>query len=231
MNLISTGLISLAVIAVCALSYWFLDIPVLYLAVSIQGPVKDFFAAITFLGLSTGYLIASGAAFIWYRYVGKKPIFSNMALFVFCAIAVSGILNAVLKYVFGRYRPGMLLDHGLYGFRFFSTGYDYTSFPSGHANTVTALLLALCLISKRFGPASILIVPPLAMSRVVIGSHYLSDVIFGSYLAVVTTLFLREAFEKKGLSISWSPDRPPAGPEGAGPEGAGSEGAGPEGTP
>ncbi len=204
---------SVAVVAACVVSYFFLDLPIALFFASADGPLKEFFAAITYLGESTAYLIISGIAAIWYRLAVKRPLFSNMALFVFVSIAASGTLNALIKYVFGRGRPGILADHGIYGFDFFSAGYDYSSFPSGHANTIAALLTALYLIFPRRGYIYVLAAILPVMSRVVIGAHFLSDIIFGSYLGVVTTMLLEQIFEKNGMLLSERREPAPCGPK------------------
>ncbi len=212
MSLKSISFLSIAAIAVCLLSYFFLDVPIALFFASSDGPVKYFFATITYLGESTVYLLVSATLALWYRLAVKKPVFSNMALFVFASIAVSGTFNALIKYIVGRGRPGILEDHGIYGFDFFSSSYDYSSFPSGHANTIAALLTALYLILPRRNYIYVIAAILPIMSRVVIGAHFLSDIIFGSYLGVVTTILLRRIFKKKGMWRSEKQDPSPDSP-------------------
>lgn len=191
-----------AVVAACAASYLFLDIPMLRMFQSSGlAAFRRLFEVITRLGVSTPWLVLSALAAIWFRYVKKDRTASNTAFFVFASIAVSGLAADLIKFVVGRYRPVMFLNENLYGFRFFSLGYAYNSFPSGHANTITALLLSLYLVFKGPGTAYILVAVPVIMSRVIIGAHFLSDALFGTYLAVLTTFILRAAFEKHGLTI------------------------------
>lgn len=212
MNLRLVLILSFGVVAACVVSYFYFDIPAALFFSSSNGPVKDFFAVITYLGDSTVYLVVSAIAAIWYRFVAKRPLFSNVALFVFVAVAASGALNAVFKYVFGRGRPGLLADYGIYGFDFFSSGYDYSSFPSGHANTIAALLTALYLIFPRRAYLYVIAATLPVMSRVVIGAHFLSDVIFGSYLGIVTTILLKQIFAKNGMWLPAEKTPPPSDP-------------------
>ncbi len=202
MNFRFAGFLGVIVVAACIACYFFFDIPALYWLNSKQGAIRSAFGLITYLGLSTPYLILSALAFIWFRLADRKPLFSNMALFVFTCVASAGIANDILKFLVGRSRPNLLLQGNIYELHFFSFGYGYNSFPSGHANTAAALALALCIVSGKCRP--VYIVPALAvmLSRVVIGAHFISDVVFGSYLALVMVLLVKAAFERAGLEIS-----------------------------
>lgn len=191
-----------AVVAACALSYLFVDIPLLRLFQSTGlATLRRTFEVITRLGVSTPWLVLSAIAAVWFRYVKRDRAAFNTALFVFAAIALSGLAADLLKFLLGRYRPVMFLSRDLYGFRFFSAGYSCNSFPSGHANTITALLMSLYLVFSGPRIAYVLVAVPVIMSRVIIGAHFLSDALFGTYLAILTTLILREIFERHGLSV------------------------------
>jgi membrane-associated phospholipid phosphatase len=81
------------------------------------------------------------------------------------------------------------------------TGYD--SFPSGHAATGFMLLAILILLEKKKlwikNLALILTIfwgILLAFSRVVIGAHYASDVLFGSFFIILTFLLLNRNYGK-----------------------------------
>lgn len=190
-----------AAIALCAACYAYVDVPAARFFHKRPGAVRDFFELITHLGRSTWYLVFSFLVFAWCRYAQKRPFFSHAALFVFCSIAAAGIANAAIKFFFGRYRPSVLFDHHLYGFTFFGSGYDHTSFPSGHANTMAALALALYLLTNRHGVLYLGVAALVAASRVVIGAHFVSDAVFGAYLAVPVTLLVKTVLAKRGLWV------------------------------
>lgn len=164
-----------------------------------------FIKKITFLGQSSIYLIPLGVLCLSLR---LAPMFSkfrphkislinafNYFLFLFTSVAISGIVINILKVIFGRSRPRLLFEENSYGFSFFEFSSDMLSFPSGHANTIFALAVALFLLRPRwwffYFPAAIII----AASRIITGSHYLSDVIIGSYLGLVTSLYVKNYFD------------------------------------
>jgi membrane-associated phospholipid phosphatase len=82
------------------------------------------------------------------------------------------------------------------------TGSD--SFPSGHAAMGWMLLALLILLTskKLWVKYSALVIiflwgVTLALSRVVIGAHYASDVLFGSFFIITTFLFFYKKYSEK----------------------------------
>ncbi len=103
-----------------------------------------------------------------------------------------------VKYVWGRVRFREL-DAAFSQFTpwYFPQGFTgFDSFPSGHAAMGFMLLSILILLvnAHRWLKNSVLTIIllygiVLALSRVVIGAHYASDVLFGSFFIIVTFLF------------------------------------------
>ncbi len=120
--------------------------------------------------------------------------------FVFCAVALSGLLINALKIVIGRARPKLWFSEGIYGFAPLSfTESSYHSFPSGHSNTIMTLVLALCFFLPRNRRWILIAFGCLvAFSRVVITAHFLSDILVGGLLGIATTYWLREEFTRRG---------------------------------
>ena len=191
------------VVLFCIIGYFFLDLVVVKYCAStftnnnIRGILKD----ISKLGLATYYLIFAAVCFLIFRFVKKRKVWSNRALFVFLSISFSGILVLIIKFIFGRYRPKMFLQGQLYGFKFFQLKGKLTSFPSGHASTIVALMLALYFINPKYRVIYFVIALVIVISRVLVCHHYLTDAVFGSYLAIVTTVWLKHFMEKRGLAI------------------------------
>ena len=139
---------------------------------------------------------------------------ANAAAFLFAAVALSGLANDLIKVLVGRSRPGLLLSQGIYWFKPFTHQYYYASFPSGHANTIAALCYGLYRVTGRFKWAWLTIALAVMASRVILGAHFPSDVLFGAYLGVVVTELIAAAFEKKSKRITWQPGQEDAQPAG-----------------
>lgn len=195
----NAAIVSLLVIAACILSYKLLDIPAALYFEANKTALTHFCARVTYLGKSEPYLILSAIAFILFRFVLKKPALARAALFFFLAVAVSGLVNDIIKFLVGRSRPKLLFTESLYTFRPLAIRYDYLSFPSGHASTAAAACCALYFLRVKFWPVFAVIALVVPVSRVVLGSHFPSDVVFGAYLAVMTTYILKTMLERKGL--------------------------------
>ena len=191
----------LLVIGFCSVSYYYLDIPIASYFRAVDPRVESTFRYITSLGKSTWYLVASMLVFVVSKYLYHKELISGKAIFVFLAIAISGIVNNSIKYSLGRYRPRALFYDYLYGFSYFGFSYSVTSFPSGHANTITALMLALYFLIPEYRWLYLTIAVLVIASRVVLCDHFLSDVVFGSYLAILTTVYVKSAFIRRRIEI------------------------------
>jgi len=200
-------LLPLATALACIISYQFFDQPAARFCSTIDGTIRDIFELITLLGLSTPYLVAALAGFIYLRFVKKNKILANAAAFLFLAVALAGIANDLIKILVGRSRPGLLLSNGVYGFKPFTNQFYYASFPSGHANTIAALCYGLGLVTGRFKYIRLTIALAVMASRVIVGAHFPSDVLFGAYLGVVVTELIAAGFEKKGLLITRQPEK------------------------
>jgi len=190
---------SLLATLMLAVSILYLDKDMAFFCDSHFNDTRQLFWLMTKMGNGTPYLFMFPILAGYFRWIRGDPSLSNKMLFVFASIAASGIMNSILKFVFGRYRPYKLLSDSLYGFTFFSFEGAATSFPSGHANLITALALSLSLVFPRLKYIFIVIALLVMMSRVVVGVHFLSDVLFGAYVAVLITLFVHRAFEQRQL--------------------------------
>jgi membrane-associated phospholipid phosphatase len=164
------------------------------------------------LGLTYGYLTIFGLAFVALHWGGVLPRLQRFSMplralsavpaFLFLSVAASGILVDVLKVIFGRPRPKLLFQSGVYDFAWLGWRPDHWSFPSGHTATIVALMTALWYLWPRHLLFYILVATIVSLSRVVVGAHYLGDVLAGALIAVVTTRYAALIFAKGGIDLA-----------------------------
>ncbi len=121
-------------------------------------------------------------------------------LFLFVSISAAGLISTLIKWLVGRYRPSML-DEGLYGFNFFGAGYELTSLPSGHTVTAFSLAAAVGILFPRLSIAAFIIAISIGMTRIILTSHYLSDVIAGAGIGILSTMLVKYFFDRKKIEL------------------------------
>jgi undecaprenyl-diphosphatase len=79
-----------------------------------------------------------------------------------------------------------------------------TSFPSGHASTVFAVAAVLGILIPLLRWPLLAVATGLALTRVVVRAHFLSDVIAGAAIGIATAWWLRAAFARRGWAFVWT---------------------------
>lgn len=138
----------------------------------VEEAVRD----VTALGSIIVVIILSGAVLGYLLMLGKR----GPALLLLMSVAGGTALNDLLKYVFARPRPDLVLP---------ATQVFTSSFPSGHAAVSAVVYLTLGALLARDAPSvagkiyvmavAILIVFLVGVSRVFLGVHYPTDVLAG----------------------------------------------------
>lgn len=139
----------------------------------------------------TGYLISI-------RFHAAPVVASRLAR-ISGSLLLAATLTLLLKFVFGRYRPELFLESGLYGFGFWGLESSHQSFPSGHA-TISSVLWFGCyyfLRNSRLLWILGIFVAFVAFGRLILGVHYPSDVLFGLLLAYFSTFMVYTLFYPK----------------------------------
>jgi undecaprenyl-diphosphatase len=190
------------------ISYALLDRPLTLFCQNLNPDVMKVFGWITELGISTGYLIGFAVLFVYFKFFRRRSHAANRALFFFTAVALSGVIINLIKPLVGRLRPKLLFEANLYGFDPFRIGYEYNSFPSGHATTVFALTTAAALFFPRWRLPLVSFAAVVGLSRIVVGAHYLSDVIAGAYVGFMTVFLLVFICRRRGwMNFPEDPDK------------------------
>jgi len=143
------------------------------------GPLR--YLAIFFAHSGDSWFWGMGLGVVWL--VGDAA-WKVLAVKLVVAIGITAVIAQTLKWLIRRRRP-----EGEWGAIYRMT--DPHSFPSGHAARMAMLVvLALALGPVWFGVLLILWSPLVALARVAMGVHYLSDIVGGAVLGVVIGLLL-----------------------------------------
>lgn len=149
--------------------------------------------------LSVNHLLKGGVlmAVLWWAWFvrpdargGDSPRVRVLVTLASCMVAMA-IVRLLLKVLPFRDRPlheeslSFVLPHGV------ATGAldGLSSFPSDHATLFFALATGLFFVSVRLGAAALAYVSlAIALPRIYLGLHYLSDIAVGALIGVVVTL-------------------------------------------
>jgi membrane-associated phospholipid phosphatase len=144
----------------------------------------------------------------------RPPVAAALATASF--LAAAGIV-ALLKQAFARPRPP-LADTAVHPLVPLPASY---SMPSSHAATAVAAALAVGLVHSRLRWPLLLLAGLVAVSRVWLGVHYLTDVLVGSAIGALLAagfwLLAKRALERWGASSSRSKRVSPGGEAGSPP--------------
>ncbi len=140
------------------------------------------------------WLLAAAIALIASRLAqwkfGQRPsidIVARTSLAFLVSLAAASVILHTIKIVLGRRRPRDELELNLYGFRPFTFDLRSNSFPSGHALTIFCVAVVLSAVLPGLAVLWFAIAIYLALTRALLNSHYLSDVLVGAGIALVTT--------------------------------------------
>lgn len=227
-GLVESVSVAILVVSLIAASMILLDPLVPGLRLQLPNGVVRVFERITDLGLGSVVLWPVGIALL--VVLGALPELKDMnrrvaaALaarigFVFTCVAGVGLFVLVVKYMLGRARPYMALHlpgpHPVLTFDWFALQSSFSSFPSGHSTVVFATATAFAALYPRARTALFAVAVLVAFSRVVLGSHYPSDVLAGGALAILFSCSTLKAFAARRLVFSVAADgtvRPMPGP-------------------
>ena len=156
--------------------------------------LKKFFIRITELGDSLWYFSIVFFVFLLSFVcektkliaIKKSQYLKNICFFSFFYLALVGLITQILKHIIGRPRPNHTnFDVGA-SFNFFSTDASFHSFPSGHSSTIFAVAIILSLLVPRLKIFFLLMAIVVAFSRVVVGAHFITDIVAGGVVATIT---------------------------------------------
>lgn len=144
---------------------------------------RQFFAHITVLAEPQYAVIPALMWWLYGRYNSNETI-KFQGRFAFMCLSVTGLIVPLLKFIFRRARPSLFFTDATTGFflykPFWLFSAKYASFPSGHSVSSFVFLAVVSILSPKHRLWAGIIATLCAVSRIVLGAHYLSDVIAGT---------------------------------------------------
>jgi membrane-associated phospholipid phosphatase len=200
---------------VAALAVW-LDGPAVEWAAGLPAGIHSAFAVLSTIGRSQWLLVPTGVLLIVLvlgRWSGIAPRLQAawaeigfLSAYAFIAVGGGALLVNVIKQFIGRGRPVGFEQNGAFSFDPFNFDYGNASFPSGHSTTAGAFIVAGWLIFPRLRPLFVIIGGAVAISRIVVGAHFPSDVLAGLFLGTAWALFAARLFAWRGIAFIRKPD-------------------------
>jgi membrane-associated phospholipid phosphatase len=140
------------------------------------------------------WLMIASLAFIASRVMARcwgpssaTDLLNAMSLAFLASLAAASVVLHAIKILLGRRRPRDELELNLYGFRLFTFDLASDSFPSGHALTIFCVAVVLSAAAPRLTPLWFIAATLLALTRALLNSHYVSDVLVGAAIGLITT--------------------------------------------
>ena len=124
-------------------------------------------------------MVLLSAFLFWIKEVKK-------AIFIFFSAGFGGLILFIIKYTVQRVRP---LPEVFSGY----------SFPSGHSTIIVVFFLSLLFIINKKEILSMLatfVIIAVPISRVVLGAHFISDVVAGLLLGSIVVDFMKVYYKK-----------------------------------
>ena len=125
-------------------------------------------------------LILAGVA--WWR--GNKK-WTRIFLSMLIALAIAGVVGRGIEIATGRARPSVRTEEVWNRF-----SAKYNAFPSGHVTASMAFFGVLFFANRRVAVACLPIPILIGFSRIYIGAHYLSDVVCGVILGILSAVLV-----------------------------------------
>jgi membrane-associated phospholipid phosphatase len=206
---------TVAAIAAVAIAMLLLDVPAVAHHLAQPRWFVAFFKAITDFGKAgwflwpTGLLLLAIAA-VTSPKLGRTTylVLTSVAVrlgFVFAAVALPSLFVTLAKRVIGRARP-LRGDGSDFTFAPFAWRHDFSSLPSGHSTTAFAAAVALGALFPRARIWLWAYAGIIALSRIVITTHYPSDVVAGAIIGGCGALLVRTWFAARRLGFAIAAD-------------------------
>jgi membrane-associated phospholipid phosphatase len=199
-------------VALVAVAMLFLDARGMSFARSLPPWLVDTFNEITDYGKSGWFLMPLAGAIITAAiFAPVAGRIANLVLtsivvrltYLFFAIAVPGLVVTIVKGFIGRARPS---EVGPFTYTPWTWRHEFASLPSGHTTTAFAAACAIATLWPRMRIPMLIFAVIIALSRVVITAHFVSDVVAAAFVGTFGAILVRNWYAARGLAFSPGPD-------------------------
>lgn len=125
------------------------------------------------LGDGALWIVAGALLLLW-----GTPFVRRLTLVALLAVLATGAVSTAVKYAVRRLRPQELPQY-------YAIRHDRYAFPSGHATRMGAIAVVVGYFVPRLAPLGYGLALGVAACRVVVGVHYVSDVVIGLLIGIV----------------------------------------------
>jgi membrane-associated phospholipid phosphatase len=179
--------------------------------------VRGFFFTITDVGLADWVLYPAAFLFALTGLLAlamrsrPKPYralvqMTQLYAFIFLGVAIPGLVANLIKRIIGRGRPEVFDSTGSFSFEHFLNDWTYQSFVSGHSATIFAVAFVVSFLSPRWFWPAIVVAVLVAISRVIVGAHYPTDIIAGAIVGTIGAYVVRNLFASRRILFEYRPD-------------------------
>jgi len=199
---------AIAVVMLVIVAMVWLDAVTIGAVARLPNWINETYNDLTDYGRSTWFLWPSGLLVLLMAaaYTRAATRMSQLVLtaiavrsgFVFLAIGIPGLIDTISKRWIGRVRPSQF---GPFAYHPLSWNSAYASLPSGHTAAAFSALVAIGSLFPRLRPLLWVYAVTIAMSRVIIAAHFLSDVIAGAAVGAFGAVLVRQWFAARRLGF------------------------------
>lgn len=122
---------------------------------------------------------------------------ASYAVLIFSSVLSAGIIVKLLKVLIGRARPIFFEALGQTGFYPLNWDWAFNSMPSGHTAVSFAGLVMIGMLAPKYKVLTWTMAIVIGFSRVAVGAHWPSDVIFGAFIGMVIADVIKWLFLNK----------------------------------
>ena len=170
---------------------------------SLNYQTKSLFGTLTHFGDSLYFFIPTILIWAIVKIIKTKNqilnTISEISIFIFFNILLSGIVTQILKHIIGRPRPVLFNGFEQKSLSIISFDSKWHSFPSGHTATIFAFIFCMIILFPKIKNILITIAIIIASTRVIVGAHFISDIFGGALVAYLSSIFVSKKLASKNI--------------------------------